>query len=333
MAVRSADAVRAGIAAANDHHMLASGRDTAVRCGAELVIPCHPLILLGQEIHGEMDATKLPAFDQEVSGNLGSAGHDQDLVVIHQALDGDVDANLEAGAKDDPLGLHLLNPAVDDVLFHLEVRNAVAEQAADPVALLEDCHGVPGPGQLLGTSESRRTRAHHGDPLARAARRHLRGDPAFFPTPVDDLAFDRLDGDRRILDVQGARRLTGCRADAAGELREIVGGQQIVQGGLPLLAVDEVVEVRDLVVHRATVVTERNPTIHAAGRLIHQFGGRQRVHELAVVAKPLLGRLVVAVAPGDFKKSCRLSHVLAPYSAATAAPARWAAAMSVRARR
>ena len=39
---------------------------------------------------------------------------------------------------------HLLEAPVDDPLLELEVGNAVAEQAADAVALLEDRDGVTG---------------------------------------------------------------------------------------------------------------------------------------------------------------------------------------------
>ena len=42
-----------------------------------------------------------------------------------------------AGAELDALGRHLLHAAVDQVLLHLEVGNAVAQQAADAIVLLE----------------------------------------------------------------------------------------------------------------------------------------------------------------------------------------------------
>ncbi len=40
----------------------------------------------------------------------------------------------------DPLGLHLLHAPVDQMLLHLEVGNAVAQQPADAVGPLEDGH-------------------------------------------------------------------------------------------------------------------------------------------------------------------------------------------------
>ena len=47
------------------------------------------------------------------------------------------------------LGLHLLEAAVDNVLFQLEVGNAVAQQAADAVIFLIDGDRVSGAAQLL----------------------------------------------------------------------------------------------------------------------------------------------------------------------------------------
>jgi hypothetical protein len=48
-----------------------------------------------------------------------------------------------------------------------------------------------------------------------------------------------------------------------------------------LFAIDQVVPVRNDVVDRATVVAERNTTIHAAGTLLLGFVNGQGRHELA----------------------------------------------------
>ena len=337
MAVRSADAVRAGVATADDHHMLALGRQGAVRGGHLFGIAGHATVLLGQEVHGEVDALQLAVLHLEVAGLLGAASHDQHVVIIQQALDRDIHAHFEIGAENDPFGLHLAHPTVDQVLLHLEVRDAVAHQAADPVALLEHGRRVAGAGQLLRAGQARRAGADDSDPLARAARRGLRRDPAFFPALVDDLAFDRLDGHRRVDDVQGAGGLAGRGADTAGELREVVGRLQVLERRQPLLAIDEVVEVRDLVVHRTAVVTVGNPTVHAAGGLLGQLRLRQRAHELVPGLQARLGLFVAAVLTFDLKEACGLSHGrysdLRSYSAATAAAALRSWASSSKARR
>ncbi len=51
------------------------------------------------------------------------------------------------------------------MLFHLEIRNAVAEQPADLGVLLEQIDIVSGAGQLLGAGHTGRAGAHHGDLL------------------------------------------------------------------------------------------------------------------------------------------------------------------------
>src|SRR3546814_7125817 len=56
LAVRGSHTVRPRIAAADHHNMLAGRRDRSARRGAHLVVACHPLVLLGQELHREADA-------------------------------------------------------------------------------------------------------------------------------------------------------------------------------------------------------------------------------------------------------------------------------------
>src|SRR5262249_25092311 len=154
-----------------------------------------------------------------------------------------------------------------------------------------------------------------------AAWRHPRRDPALFPAPVDDRAFYGLDGDRRVDDVQGAGGLARRRADAAGELREVVGGLQVLQRLLPLLAIDQAVDVGDLVVHGAAGVAERNAAIHAASRLAVQRRPVERHEELFPVAQALLGIGVGAILAVDLEKAGGLAHENAPtldlYSAAS----------------
>src|SRR5690606_208498 len=166
------------------------------------------------------------------------------------------------------------------MLFHLEVGNAVAEQAADAVGLLEHGDGMAGARELLRAGEARRPRADDGDGLAGLARRDLRLDPAFLPAAIDDRARARLDGDRPVDDVERAGRLTRRRADAAGELGKVVRRVQVVERVAPVALVDEVVPVRDLVIHRTAVVTIRNAAVHAAGGLVLQAFLAVRDHEL-----------------------------------------------------
>ena len=86
----------------------------------------------------------------------------------------------------DALGAHLLEAAVEDVLLQLEVGNAVAQQAADAVVLLEDGDGVAGAAQLLRGGQACRAAADDGDALAGVVLGRLGMDPAFVPGALDD---------------------------------------------------------------------------------------------------------------------------------------------------
>ena len=78
-------------------------------------------------------------------------------------VDADVGVDAELGAFES----HLLEAAIEVLLLHLELGNAVAKQPADAIGALEDHDVVPGACQLLRGGETRRPRADHRDALAR----------------------------------------------------------------------------------------------------------------------------------------------------------------------
>ena len=102
---------------------------------------------------------------------------------------------MRVGEEGDALGAHLLETAIDDVLFELEVGNAVAQQAADAVVLFVDGDGVAGATELLRGGKTGGTAADDGDALAGVVLGRLGMDPAFVPCALDDAALDELDGD------------------------------------------------------------------------------------------------------------------------------------------
>src|SRR5687767_1452137 len=181
MAVRGADTVRAGVAAADDHHVLVRGPQVL-----HVLVARHALVLQRQEVHGEVHAVKLASGDRQVARLLGAAGQHDGVVVGQQLLGrnaafriaadaapGRLAADEHAGAELDAFLAHLLQAPVDDALFQLEIGNAVAQQAADAVALFEHGDLVAGARKLLGAGEARRTRADHGDFLAALVGRGL----------------------------------------------------------------------------------------------------------------------------------------------------------------
>src|SRR3546814_13986518 len=92
------------------------------------------------------------------------------------------------------------------MLFHLEIGNAIAKQPAQAVVLLKHRHSMTGAGELLGAGKPRRTGTDDGNPLAAPALGRLRLNPALLPAAIDDLAFDRLDRDRRVIRSEGPPR-------------------------------------------------------------------------------------------------------------------------------
>ena len=315
MAIGSADTVRTGIAAPDHHHMLALGAERAARRGFFFGIAGDALILLGEKIHGEMDARQFAVLHRQVARRFRPARQHDRVIIGQQHFHRNTNTDFDAGAERHAFRFHLADAAVNQMLFHFKVGNAVAQQAADAVAFFKQSDVMAGAGQLLGTGHARRARADHGNGLAGFLGRNDRLDPAFFPGTVHDLAFDGFDGDRSFLDVQGTARLARGGADAAGEFGEIVGGVQILCRRAPLVAIDQIVPVGNLVIDRAALVTKGNAAIHAARRLLADIGIGQRVDEFAVILKPLLGLVIAPVLPLDFQKACDLTH---DYSAATA---------------
>ena len=306
--VGGADAVAAGIAAADHDHVLVRGGQRATWRGTQLVVAGIALVLLGQEFHRQPHAGQFGAGNFELARFLGPAGEHDRVEILLQGGKGDIDPDLGAGAELDAFALHLHRAAIDQVLFHLEVGNAVAQQPADPVGLLEHRHRMACARELLGAGEPGRAAADHRDRLAGVARRDLRPDPALVPAAVDDRALDALDGHRLVDDVERAGLLARRWADAAGKLGKIVGRMEHVERAPPVVLVDEVVPVGDDVVHRAAGVTIGDAAIHAARRLIAQLVRRGRDHELLVIAQPF-GRIeIITIAPLDFEKAGFLAH-------------------------
>ena len=67
--------------------------------------------------------------------------------------------------KLDSLGLHDLDPAIDEAFFQLEIGDAVHQQSADAVGPLEDGDDVAGLVELGRARQARRAGADDGDLL------------------------------------------------------------------------------------------------------------------------------------------------------------------------
>src|SRR5690606_39246434 len=118
--VAGPDAVGPGVAATDHDDVLAGGQDLPPDLVAR-----DDLVLLRKELRREVDAAQFAAGDRQVARQLGTAGQRHRVELAEQLLRRDllagpvVDApgrgvaDQYAGAEVHPLGLHLLDAAVD----------------------------------------------------------------------------------------------------------------------------------------------------------------------------------------------------------------------------
>src|SRR3974390_657478 len=178
-------------------------------------------------------------------------------------------------------------------------------------------HVVAGARELLRAGNARRTRADEGDFLARLLRRLFRLEP-LRDRIIRDCALHRFDGYWIVLEVERAPGVARRGTDPPGEIGEVVGRVQIACRFVPLATVDEVVPIRNLVVHRAAgrragdaagAVAITPPAIHAAPRPLSQFIFRRRQDEFLPVPDALFDRLVVPIFALEFQKAGDLTHL------------------------
>src|SRR5215207_534456 len=156
-----AEAVRAGVAATDDDDVLACRDDLVVDLFAE-----RDPVGLREELHGLVDAAELTAGDWQLTA-YGRADREHDgVVAIAELRPGQRVADLDSVAEHRALMLHLVDPAIDLQLLHLELRYAIAEEAAGLVVALVHRDGVARAGELLGRGETSGTGADDGDGLA-----------------------------------------------------------------------------------------------------------------------------------------------------------------------
>ncbi len=306
LAVYGAEAIRARVAAAQDDHALVARRDE-VRLRDEVALAAP--VLEGEVLHGEVDAVELAPRDRQVARVAGAARQQERVVLLPQALRVHVDTHVGARHEPDALRPHLLEAAVEDALLHLELGDAVAQQAPDPVGALEDGDVVARAAKLLGGGQAGGPGPHDGDALAGPDGRGLGSDPALGERAVDDRQLDRLDRDGIVVDPEDARPFARGGAERAGELREVVRRVEAVDRLPPVVPVDQVVPVGDEVPERAALVAEGDAAVHAPGRLLLELRHRPGQEHLPPVAEPLGDRPVGLLVPCELEEAGDLAHV------------------------
>ena len=115
------------------------------------------------------------------------------------------------------------------------------------------------------------------------------------------------------MNAKHASLLTQCRADTAGELREVGGLRKTVVSVLPLALTDQIIPFRNHVAERAAGHTERGAAIHATCGL---FAGPRLQTGFGVHVEPVLdtfldGAFSQLAAGTDFQESSWVAHVSA----------------------
>src|SRR5690606_15515928 len=295
---------RSGVATADDHDVLALRGDR----GLVVVALLRP-VGRGQVLHRLVDALEVASGDGQVAPDGGAAGEDDGVVAGAQVVGGDVDADVHRGLELGALRAHLGEAAVEVPLLHLELGDAVAEQAADAVGALVHGDVVARAGELLRGGEAGGPGPDDRDGLAGLDGGRLRAHPALRERPVDDLDLDPLDGDRVLVDAEDAGALARGGAQPPGELREVVGGVEAFDGLPPVAPVDQVVPFRDEVAEGAALVAERDAAVHAAARLAFEAVAAEVLVDLGPALDADGDGAALRELPPDGQEALRVGHV------------------------
>src|SRR5260221_5010855 len=124
---RRSDAVGSRVPATDDDNPLAERVDLTRRRRLLAAIAGTALVLLGQEIHREVDSGKLASRYWQVARLFRPASEDERVVVVEKPLHRDSDANLHVRAENDAFGLHLGDTPVDDGVGEIDVGHSVTK--------------------------------------------------------------------------------------------------------------------------------------------------------------------------------------------------------------
>ena len=165
------------------------------------------------------------------------------------------------------------------------------------------------PRQLLRGGETGRAGPDDGDRLAGESVRDLRGDVPPAEGLLDRRDLDLLDRHGRLVDAEHARGLAGRRAQATGELREVVRRVETLDGVVPVAPPGEVVPLGDEVAQRTAGVAEGDAAVHAATGLTLELAGLLLLVDLLPVLDPDVdGTALRELALAGGEKAVRVSH-------------------------
>ena len=110
MPVGGPNAVASRVAPADDHHILVRSED--VFRSKRLV--SNPLVLLGEEVHREMNPFQRSARYRKIARLGGADGEDHRVVLAIEIFGGDLISNVDSRSGNDALFLHNVKAPSDD---------------------------------------------------------------------------------------------------------------------------------------------------------------------------------------------------------------------------
>jgi hypothetical protein len=193
LAMTRPHAIRAGVTTTDHDDALSSRPDTQAVIDD---ITRHATVLLREEVHCQVDATKLAAGHAQIAGSLRSTRKEHRVELGAKGIGRNVDARLHTGLEHHALVGELPNAFCQHGLVHLEVRDPVSQKTTHAIGLLEHYHAVARTPQLLCRREPRGPRADDCHTIPRLVVRRARRDPSFSDRTVGDRLFDTANGDR-----------------------------------------------------------------------------------------------------------------------------------------
>src|SRR6516165_10998841 len=113
-----------------------------------------------------MNAFELASGHWQVARFFSAAREDHRIVLRHQLMRVDIDADMCAIVERYAFCFHLGYAAIDVVLLHFEIGDAVTQKASGLGPALIDVNLVPGASKLLRAGKASRPGAHDRDLLA-----------------------------------------------------------------------------------------------------------------------------------------------------------------------
>ena len=189
------------------------------------------------------------------------------------------------------------------MLRELEVWNAVTQQAASCLVLVEHGDGVAHTVKAVGCHKTGRSGTNDRNTLA-VTREDHRLYIVLVPCCLCNGSLVLAVGDRSMIGkIEHASLFAERRTDAAGKFGEVVSGIEQTVSQFPVALAESVVPFRILIAQRTSPMAERHAAVHAAAGLSHTVTRVESLLYLAKVVYSFVQRTIPGFQPGHFHES------------------------------